>query len=124
MLPSRKSTLGAALLLSLAACGSVPGGGVPGGRAPGLPGATTVPTTPHGLVEIGFSGVGSGSVRVTALRPQGLTDSQGGLQLRPQGSGTLTVGGTRYLYATFRVRNADEGGVRYLDPVPRRGTVG
>jgi hypothetical protein len=47
-------------------------------------------------------------------RSAGLTDSQNdGFQLRAVGTGTLEVGGTRYLYTSFRVRNADQNGKAY-----------
>ena len=104
----RSYLAGATLLLSLSACASSPA--APNG---GL--------IPQGLVEITFSSIGSGGVRataegVTALHAQGLTDTQGGLQLQPAGAGTLVVGQTRYLYASFRVRNAAMTGAAYLTP--------
>lgn len=80
------------------------------------------PPSHPGLVEIRFSGIGTASLSIKAVRAgggisaQGLTDTQGGLQLQPVGSGTLVSGSTRYLYATFRVRNADVNGKAYPTP--------
>ncbi len=50
----------------------------------------------------------------SVARSAGLTDSQNdGFQLRAVGTSTLEVGGTRYLYTSFRVRNADQNGKAY-----------
>lgn len=109
-------TLGAAALslcLMLSACTSSPSIQVEAQRP-----ITTVPSAPISLgrVEISFTGVGTqlytSSVRSldTALNSQALTQISQGLQLRFNSKGSFDVGtagnGTRYLYATYDVRNA------------------
>ncbi len=95
--------------------------------APPTP-VTTAPTTPAtpglsrsiGRVEVTFSGVGSTfyatSVRdlTPGLTGQALTRAASGLQLRFNSKGSFDVGvpgtGTRYLHATYDVRNASFDG--------------
>ncbi len=98
---------------------------------------TVLPFSVAGLAYLGAAPVSSASlgapwasrpkplgrleVRLGAPKPlkslarsAGLTDSQNdGFQLRAVGTGTLEVGGTRYLYSSFRVRNADQNGKAY-----------
>jgi uncharacterized delta-60 repeat protein len=84
-----------------------------------------VPTTPSpsklkplGLVEITFSGVGSqlrASARTVGFRTQAFTDLSDGIQLQLVSRGSFDVGtrgvdGTRFLSATFKVRNATASG--------------
>jgi hypothetical protein len=76
-----------------------------------------------GMVEVTFSGVGaeftaSARVWTPELRTQASSDVPGGLQLSLLSRNTFDVGrrgadGTRFLSATFRVRNADANGVGY-----------
>ena len=98
-----------------------------------------------GLVEVTLTGVGTPDVRASAVpvRPGILPDSDRGgapsttaagvhLEMRPVSSGDGTIqlepisagsftdgvrgsGGQRYLYATFKVRNATEAGAPYMD---------
>ncbi|GGL19748.1 right-handed parallel beta-helix repeat-containing protein [Deinococcus radiotolerans] len=90
---------------------ATPGTGTP---APVLPARPAL--TPLGLVQIEFTGVSDQTgFHAQQLRPQGLTDLTG-IQLEPLANGSFTLGtrgsgGMRYLYATFRVRNASTGGV-------------
>lgn len=70
-----------------------------------------------GQVEVRFGAnpnLEATAVRASRAAISGLNDSQNnGLQLKPVGTGTLEYNGTRYLYASFRVRNADENGKAY-----------
>ncbi|MBZ9752223.1 hypothetical protein K7W42_15315 [Deinococcus sp. HMF7604] len=84
---------------------------------------TTAPTAPRslGLMEVSFTGVGTdlyaSSVRSLdgELTGQALTSVAQGLQLKFGTKGSFDVGtagnGTRYLYATYEVRNAGVNGV-------------
>lgn len=97
----------------LTACGSKPLTAAPNHPQP--------PSHTLGLMEIRFSGIGSQSLsaRITPLNnlhAQGLTDTQNGIQMQAAGSGTLVFDNTRYLYATFQVRNADSNGNPYTTP--------
>jgi hypothetical protein len=76
--------------------------------------ADSHPPSPHALgsLELRVAGIGT-NPRITTERASGLTDSQNGLQIKPVGTGALEYKGTRYLYARFRVRNADENGKAY-----------
>jgi hypothetical protein len=89
-----------------------------------------------GVMEITISGIGTSSTSATALpvRPGAplasgasfaltpVEESGGtGIQLEPYSSGAFTHGtrgngGVRYVYATFRVRNADTDGNAYTTP--------
>ncbi|PTA68508.1 VcbS [Deinococcus arcticus] len=92
--------------------------------APGAEPAPTTPApapahalTPLGTVEIAFSGLNDPEGFRAELVPQALTNV-GGLQLEPLANSSFTVGtrgagGMRYLYASFRVRNADAAGTAY-----------
>lgn len=81
------------------------------------------------LVEVTISGIGTQQMSAKAL-PAGLNvaadlegpnnggPSNGTIQMKPVSNGSFTVGtrgsgGMRYLYATFKVRNADAGGNEY-----------
>lgn len=66
---------------------------------------------PHAL-ELQIAAIGT-NARATAQRASGLTDSQNGLQIKAVAAGSLEYNGTRYLYTSFRVRNADEKGNAY-----------
>ncbi|MBZ9713553.1 beta strand repeat-containing protein [Deinococcus multiflagellatus] len=84
--------------------------------APGTP-APAPQLTPLGQIEIAFSGLNDPAGFKAEPVAQGLTDI-GGIQLEPLANGSFTVGqrgagGVRYLYASFRVRNATSGGVAY-----------
>lgn len=72
---------------------------------------------PLGSLELHFAGVGTPQQGISAQSARaaisGLNDSQNGLQLKAVGTGTLEYDGTRYLYASFRVRNADENSRAY-----------
>ncbi|MFC6663463.1 hypothetical protein [Deinococcus multiflagellatus] len=68
---------------------------------------------PLGQIEIAFSGLNDPAGFKAEPVAQGLTDI-GGIQLEPLANGSFTVGqrgagGVRYLYASFRVRNATSG---------------
>ncbi|UQN08678.1 hypothetical protein [Deinococcus sp. QL22] len=97
-----------------------------------LPEPVPGPTRPAGprslgLVEITFVGVGTAqpqSVAVRALPPglegQALTDRTAGLQMKPAVNGSFDVPtpvglgrGTRHLWATFNIRNAQLDGTPY-----------
>ncbi len=108
---------GLALTALLGSCASTPTA-----QAPGL-GLQSV-----GLVELSVSGLGGGQqgvspvARLTALSGQGtlgslaLADQADSLQFDPLSvsvfnTGTRGAGGTRYVTATFRVRNADQQNV-------------
>lgn len=70
------------------------------------------PVTALGLMEVHMSGVGTARMQSSAhaaLSPQGLT-SVGGLQLRPDSNGYADRDGYRYVWATFKVRNATPNG--------------
>ncbi|MBB5364606.1 cadherin-like domain-containing protein [Deinococcus humi] len=86
---------------------------------------TPTPLPGDGLVEITFSDIGSeamGSSAKTWVAPhlagQGLQATSGNIQLEPVSRGSFTSGirgsgGYRYLYATFKVRNAGTDGTPY-----------
>ncbi|MBZ9715884.1 delta-60 repeat domain-containing protein [Deinococcus multiflagellatus] len=117
-----RRTLSAALLLTavLTACGQPNATVQPPVPAP----VATTPTAPSrslGRMEVTFSGVGT-LFYATSVRPvdgglsgQALTVQPAGLQLRFNSKGSFDVGmagtGTRYLYATYDVRNATADGV-------------
>ncbi|GGL19746.1 hypothetical protein GCM10010844_43390 [Deinococcus radiotolerans] len=74
----------------------------------------TSPLTPLGLVEVSFDGLG-GAQPTTQVRTLSLAESAGGLDLSPQSVSVTDVGarnsgGTRYITATYRVRNASSDG--------------
>lgn len=74
--------------------------------------APAQPVRALGLMEIQVSGVGTARMQATAapaLNAQGLT-AVGGLQLRADSNGFADRGGYRYVWATFKVRNATPGG--------------
>ena len=113
--------------------------------APATPPAEQpAPSASHvlGLVEVTFSGIGTQSMRasVRPVAPRSaparsapgamtgglhlsltpLTSGDGTIQLEPVSTGSFTQGvrgsgGERYLYATFRVRNAQKDSVAYSD---------
>ncbi|WP_221090848.1 hypothetical protein [Deinococcus aquaedulcis] len=69
---------------------------------------------PLGLLEISFDGLGSTQAH-SQVRPLALEESSAGLELSPLSVSVTDVGvrgsgGTRYITATFRVRNAASGG--------------
>ncbi len=76
-----------------------------------------------GLVEIQFSGVGENAKASLKnidlrLRTTALNDLTAGLDFKPLSNGafdtgTRTVDGKRYLWASFKVRNANSSGVAY-----------
>ncbi|HEX7118567.1 MAG TPA: hypothetical protein VF212_07265, partial [Longimicrobiales bacterium] len=75
------------------------------------PSASAVPVHPGGRISSGASGPS------LDLTPAG-GDPSGGIQLEPYFTGSFTRGtredgGVRYVYATFRVRNADQDGNAY-----------
>ncbi|GGL19415.1 beta strand repeat-containing protein [Deinococcus radiotolerans] len=105
----------------------------PSGPAPvpTPPPSTTPAPTPlpgRGLVEITFSDVGTAAMSSSAttwvpphLAGQGLQATTGDIQLEAVSRGSFTSGtrgngGYRYLYATFKVRNAGTDGVAYTTP--------
>src|SRR6185503_8438854 len=90
-----------------------------------------------GLVKVTISGIGSSDMHASAsavgASEPGTTTSglaldltpvagaDGSVQLAPLASGSFTEGergkgGERYLYATFKVRNATSGGTAYSTP--------
>ncbi len=98
---------------------------------PGLPG----PGGPSSLMEIEISGIGTGQMNASAnpLPPAGGVgfslsapggsggEGNGTIELAPLSTGSFTVGergdgGVRYIYATFRVRNAQSNGTPYDTP--------
>jgi hypothetical protein len=109
--------------------------------APDPPSETHTPPTTRalGLVEISLTGVGGQEMRASVVpvsRSVGSPDSSGarldlvplppgdsgGIQLESVSTGSFTegtrgAGGQRYLWATFRVRNANQHGVAYSDPL-------
>ncbi|ULH14123.1 VcbS (plasmid) [Deinococcus sp. KNUC1210] len=116
-----------ALLLS--ACGGpapsapAPTPTTPVAQTPTPPSAQPSVLTPLGLLRVTFSHIGAddASATSTALSPltgQALSDTAAGLQLVPVSSGSFVIGtrgagGLRYLYATFKVRNATSAGAAY-----------
>ncbi|WP_407572917.1 beta strand repeat-containing protein [Deinococcus altitudinis] len=92
--------------------------------APTPPGATSPALQSLGLMRITFDGIGTGDASVKAesvpaaeLTSQSLA-SVGGIQLQPVSTGSFVLGtrgagGVRYLYATFKVRNASAAGAAY-----------
>src|SRR5690606_34140460 len=114
------------VLLLLSSCTEQPTGtGLGPGTRPGVP----------GLVEVTISGIGTESMNAVATQlplggdagprldlspvPGGVGD--GTIQLEPVSTGSFTVGargegGQRYMYATFRVRNASSDGTPYVTP--------
>ncbi len=66
-----------------------------------------------GRLELRFSHLERSGAQVAVARASGLTDSQNGLQIEPVSTGALEFGGVRYLFARFRVRNADDQGKAY-----------
>jgi hypothetical protein len=119
------------LLLLLAACE----------QGPLSPDAPPAPPAAHGgrvlgLVEVTFSGIGTGAIHATArpvtpglpgtladglhLAVSPVTGGNGSIQLTPVSTGSFTTGtrgtdGERYMYATFQVRNAQSDGTVYAD---------
>lgn len=103
----------------LAGCGQ-PQGPAPVTSTPPDVTQPTAPTRSLGRMEVTFSGVGTQfyatSVRSvgSGLHGQALTSIAGGLQLRFNSKGSMDVGtpgsGSRYLYATYDVRNANGNG--------------
>ncbi|TSA80603.1 hypothetical protein FNU79_16390 [Deinococcus detaillensis] len=100
-----------------------PNGQSPGDAAPTSPAAPSTSLRPLGLMRITFSNIGSGDAAVKAeplpagVTPQSIA-SVGGIQLQPISTGSFVLGtrgagGMRYLYATFKVRNASAAGVAY-----------
>lgn len=99
---------------------SVDVGEVPPVAVPAIP--QTAELTPLGVVKIAFTGQADGSftaqqIPQSGLGTQALTD-RGGIQLESLSNGSFTLGqrgagGMRYLYATFRVRNAAQNGTPY-----------
>ncbi len=84
------------------------------GIASPTPSASAVPVRPG---ELGPAGVPGPRFDLT---PAG-GDPSGGIQLEPYSTGSFTHGrrgdgGVRYVYATFRVRNADMNGNAYNTP--------
>ncbi|WP_221090847.1 autotransporter outer membrane beta-barrel domain-containing protein [Deinococcus aquaedulcis] len=116
-------------LALLAACAAPQGAAPPAAPPPAAPAPGTDPVpseppaapapalTPLGTVEIAFSGLNDPEGFRAELVPQALTNV-GGIQLEPLANSSFTVGtrgagGMRYLYASFRVRNAAAGGTPY-----------
>lgn len=84
-------------------------------------GPRTTASHTYGIVEVTISGVGtrtaSASAQFTTVAPTG----PGTIQMEVLSSGSFTdgergAGGQRYLFATFRVRNASQAGVPYQEP--------
>lgn len=84
---------------------------------------------PLGIVEVTVTGMGTSQTRATAsgvrldmTRPQnGGGTADGSIQLEQVSTGSFTEGtrgadGQRYVYATFRVRNAQSDGTAYDTP--------
>jgi len=95
----------------------------PSTAVPTPPGAPSTALRPLGLMRITFSNIGSSDAAVKAepvpagITPQSIA-SVGGIQLQPVSTGSFVLGtrgagGMRYLYATFKVRNASAAGVAY-----------
>jgi alpha-tubulin suppressor-like RCC1 family protein len=104
--------------------------------APGLGNSRPPTRTPLGIMEITISGIGSSAMGASALpvRPGAPLASgasfaltpveqggKSGIQLEPLSSGSFTFGergngGVRYVYATYRVRNASTDGTPYTTP--------
>jgi hypothetical protein len=128
----------AVLLVSLtSSCQDDPLGPIDGSGPEAEPGPSA---RMLGLVEVTLSGLGTGDLSASVapvsletglpLRsPDGVlldlnplpTGAAGGIQLEVVSSGSFTEGtrsqgGQRYMYATFRVRNASADGVAYADP--------
>lgn len=103
------------------------------------PGAGLQPKPkPLGLVEVTISGIGSSVMRASASVPSlpaspagpryslsaptnADASGNGSIQLDPLGSGSFTEGargsgGVRYIWATFRLRNAQSDGTAYDTP--------
>ncbi|GGR33247.1 beta strand repeat-containing protein [Deinococcus ruber] len=116
-----------ALLLS--ACGGPapsappPTPTTPVAQTPAPPSPQPSVLSPLGLLRVTFTHIGAddASATSTTLSPltgQALNDTAAGLQLLPVSSGSFVVGtrgagGMRYLYATFKVRNASAAGTAY-----------
>ena len=134
LLPARsvRARIGAALALvlfaSLSSCDDNPVGSSTETPRP-KPGLT-----PMGLVEVTINGLGEGRATATAtglnadLTPtqNGAGTANGTLQLEQVTTGSFTEGtrgvdGQRYMYATFRVRNAQSDGTPY--DTPRRNVT-
>ncbi|WP_456831526.1 beta strand repeat-containing protein [Deinococcus sp. UYEF24] len=132
----------AAPLLLLSACNQQqPGNPAPVVQSPGtptsagpgaeVPGTASVPATQTselrslGLMRVTFNRIGEADASAVAeplspsgVSPQALSEAAGGIQLQPVASGSFVLGargagGTRYLYATFKVRNASAAGTAY-----------
>ncbi|MBZ9713554.1 hypothetical protein [Deinococcus multiflagellatus] len=83
------------------------------GCAP-APAPAPTPLAPVGLVEISFDGLGSTQAS-SQVRPLALKENSAGLDLSPLSVSVTDVGvrgsgGTRYITATYRVRNAASDG--------------
>ena len=124
--PPRRSSfyLGFAVMIAVIACFDK---NLTGPSDPDDPGGPSL--RPLGVVEVQISGVGtpemSASAATPALHlPKGVRPALapipggGGIQLEPVSTGSFTEGrrgvdGVRYMYATFRVRNAGQDGTPY-----------
>jgi hypothetical protein len=83
-----------------------------------------------GLMEVTISGIGTDRISASAARPTAGSGAafalsgpggDGTIQLEPIATGSFTdgvrgSGGVRYVYATFRVRNAQSDGTAYETP--------
>ncbi|WP_407539208.1 hypothetical protein Q0M94_13670 [Deinococcus radiomollis] len=100
-----------------------PGAGTPG--TVGLPATPASELSPLGLMRVTFNRIGENDASAVAepLSPSGisaqaLSDAANGIQFQPVSSGSFVLGtrgagGVRYLYATFKVRNATAAGAAY-----------
>ncbi|UQN09594.1 VcbS [Deinococcus sp. QL22] len=131
-LPPLAVALLGALVLGACSSPAPPSASVPAGVATPVPvPGADLPSTPQlaelrplGVVNIAFAGQPDGTftarqVPQSDLEPQALT-ARSGIQLEPVSNGSFTVGqrgagGMRYLYVTFRVRNAAQNGAAYTD---------
>jgi hypothetical protein len=81
------------------------------------------PSKSLGLVEISFKGIGGSSYTSQArfissrLQPQSFSSLSGGLQLQLESRVSFVNGGQRYLYASFKARNAEQNGTAHTTPL-------
>ncbi|WP_407571658.1 beta strand repeat-containing protein [Deinococcus altitudinis] len=103
----------------------VTGPGTGGPETSGAPATQTSELRSLGLMRVTFNRIGESDASAVAeplassgISTQALSDAAGGIQLQPVASGSFVLGtrgagGTRYLYATFKVRNASAAGTAY-----------